>query len=188
MRWRSVVCSSLASLAEKLPGSLAVTAARLLKMSPFGAGWSSVLKRRKMFLVRVAASSPCNRPVLALPAGTAQKKVGSAAPGANVTFTTEHSDGALQTALDAPVVSQTKRMRFAAGGVIASLMRVGREARAVVGDGDPVVQEGVAGEQHRSSKSILLVNRSTCAGFTPSVAGLPLLPLSPPAGFSTVGS
>src|SRR5450755_63694 len=37
-----------------------------------------------------------------------------------------------------------------------------------------------------STKSTLLVSRSTAAGLTVSVAVLLLLPLSPPAGFSTV--
>ena len=58
-----------------------------------------------------------------MPAGTSQVKLGSAVPGADVTLVVEQSDGALQTALAGPVVSQTKRIRLAAGGVIVSVMR-----------------------------------------------------------------
>ena len=59
--------------------------------------------------------------MLALPAGTLQLKLGRATPGADVTLLTEHNGTALQLALCAAVVSQTKRSRLAAGGNMLSV-------------------------------------------------------------------
>ena len=56
------------------------------------------------------------------PAGTRQENAGNAAPGAEVTSVTLQSDGVLQLVPPAAVVSQTKRMRLPAGGVMVSVM------------------------------------------------------------------
>ncbi|MDH4392258.1 MAG: hypothetical protein QE285_12660 [Aquabacterium sp.] len=122
-RWRVVVGSLAASLVGLLSGSLALTVATLRNTSPSGAGWSMASKRRKMDLDWLAARSPRARPVVALPAGAAQVKVGSATPAAEVWSLTEHSGGLLQVLPPKVVVSQTKRTRLPAGGVITSLTR-----------------------------------------------------------------
>ena len=76
-----------------------------------------------MVLLWPLASSPRPGPLLALPAGSRQLKVGKATPAAELTWSTVHSDGALQTALPALAVSQTKRTTLPAGGVMLSVMR-----------------------------------------------------------------
>ncbi len=91
-------------------------------MSPAAAGESSASKRRKTAFDASGARLPCAAPVAGVPAGSTQLN-GSAAPGAEVTPVAEHSEGALQVALAGPAVSQTKRTRLPAGGVITSLMR-----------------------------------------------------------------
>ena len=66
------------------------------------------------------ARSPTALPVAAVPAGTVQVKVGIAVPLADVTFVTEHSEGALHVLPPKAVTSHTKRTRRPAGGVIVS--------------------------------------------------------------------
>ena len=119
-RCRVVVASPSVLLARSVSGSLALVTARLLKTSPLGAGRSSASNRKKTVLLCPVASSPRWVPVVAVPAGTSQLKVASATPTPELMLAAVHNEGELHTALAAPLVSQTKRTRLAAGGVMVS--------------------------------------------------------------------
>ena len=122
IRCRMVVLSLTLLFAALPSGSLALTNAWLKNTSPAGAGRSSASKRRNTVLLWPAARSPRARPVLALPGGTSQVKAARATPAGDSLPAPVHSAGALQTLPPAALVSQMKRTRLPAGGVIVSVM------------------------------------------------------------------